>query len=71
MKIRNGLLLGAAFAAGVMVGPGAPVLEHQFGLSLPIAHARAQDRQPRRDLPAADVCSATCSSACAPNMSSR
>ncbi len=43
MKIRNGLLLGAAFAAGVMVGPGAPVLEHQFGLSLPIAHARAQE----------------------------
>src|SRR3954452_8310084 len=43
MKIRNGLLVGAAFAAGVMVGPGASVLEHQFGLSLPIAHARAQE----------------------------
>src|SRR3954471_3344292 len=43
MKIRSGLLLGAAFAAGLIVGPGATVLEQQFGISLPVAHARAQE----------------------------
>ena len=43
MKIRNGLLLGAAFGAGMLIGPGASVLENQFGISLPIAHARAQE----------------------------
>ena len=39
MKIRNGLLLGAAFAAGLVIGPGATMLEREFG----IAHARAQE----------------------------
>src|SRR4051812_45791755 len=43
MKTRNALLLGAAFAAGLMVGPGATVLEQQFGIFLPVAHARAQE----------------------------
>src|SRR3954451_410299 len=43
MKIRNGLLLSAAFAAGMLIGPGATVLEQQFGISLPVAHARAQE----------------------------
>ena len=43
MKIRTGLLLGAAFTAGLVVGPGATVLNRQFGLQLPVAHARAQE----------------------------
>ena len=43
MKIRNGLLLGVAFTAGLIAGPGANVLERQFGISIPVAHARAQE----------------------------
>ena len=43
MKIRTGLLLGAAFAAGIAAGPASGVLERQFGLTWPVAHARAQD----------------------------
>ena len=33
MKLRTGLLLGAAFAAGVAMGPGAGLLEQRFGVS--------------------------------------
>ncbi|GAC1338549.1 MAG: S41 family peptidase [Acetobacteraceae bacterium] len=43
MKIRNGLLLGAAFTAGLVVGPGSGVLERQFGLSWPVGRAEAQE----------------------------
>ncbi len=43
MKLRNGLLLGAAFAAGLIAGPGARVLEHSYGVSWPIATAAAQE----------------------------
>jgi carboxyl-terminal processing protease len=43
MKIRNGLLLGAAFAVGLIAGPGANMLERDFGVSWPVAHARAQE----------------------------
>ncbi len=39
MKTRSGLLLGAAFAAGVIAGPVTGLLDPQW----PIAHARAQD----------------------------
>ncbi len=41
MKTRNGLLLGAAFAAGVLAGPVTGLLDRDFGW--PISHARAQD----------------------------
>ena len=44
MKFRNGLLLGAAFAAGLAAGPGAGVLERDFGLRLPgLSQAVAQE----------------------------
>ncbi len=41
MKFRTGLLLGAAFIAGVAVGPTSSVLERQFGLTIfPMAWAQ-------------------------------
>ncbi len=43
MKIKSGLLLGAAFTAGMIAGPGAAVLEREFDIAWPVAHARAQD----------------------------
>ncbi len=43
MKIRNGLLLSGAFVAGIAAGPASGVLDRQFGLSWPVAHARAQE----------------------------
>ncbi len=43
MKIRAGLLLSAAFAAGLAAGPGATLLERQFGVAWPVAHAQAQE----------------------------
>ncbi len=43
MKIKSGLLLGAAFTAGMIAGPGASVLEREFGITWPVAQARAQD----------------------------
>ncbi len=43
MKIRTGLLLGAAFAAGIAAGPASGVLDRQFGVAWPVAHARAQE----------------------------
>ena len=43
MKMRNGLLLGAAFAAGLVVGPGVNVIEREFGVAWPVAHAVAQE----------------------------
>ncbi len=43
MKTRSGLLLGAAFTAGILVGPASSLLEHRFGIGWPIAHAAAQD----------------------------
>ena len=43
MKLRNGLLLGAAFAAGIAVGPASGYLDGVFGVGWPIGHALAQD----------------------------
>ncbi len=43
MKTRTGLLLGAAFAAGVLVGPVANFTHAPFGFGWPISVARAQD----------------------------
>ena len=42
MKFRHGLLLGAAFAAGIAFGPAAGMLERQFGVAL-VPAALAQD----------------------------
>jgi carboxyl-terminal processing protease len=42
MKLRTGLLLGAAFTAGVAIGPVSGELERQFGLSI-FPSAVAQD----------------------------
>jgi carboxyl-terminal processing protease len=42
MKLRAGLLLGVAFAAGVAIGPVSEQLERQFGFSL-LPSALAQD----------------------------
>jgi carboxyl-terminal processing protease len=45
MKLRTGLLLGAAFAAGIAVGPASDVLQNRFGISLlPLAHAQDSGR---------------------------
>ena len=41
MKIKNGLLLGVAFTAGILAGPGATVIERGVGF-WPVAQARAQ-----------------------------
>ena len=43
MKTRNGLLLGAAFAAGIVAGPATGLLGQRLGLGWPIAYAAAQD----------------------------
>ena len=44
MRMRTGLLLGAAFAAGVVAGPITGLVQDSPGFSLPIAHAaRAQE----------------------------
>ncbi len=43
MKIRTGLLLGAAFTAGLVAGPGSNVLQREFGVPWPVAHAQAQE----------------------------
>ncbi len=43
MRLRNGLILGAAFAAGIAVGPASGYLDQVFDMGWPIAHARAQD----------------------------
>jgi carboxyl-terminal processing protease len=43
MKLRTGLLVGAAFAAGIAAGPASGYFEQVFGVNWPIAHARAQD----------------------------
>ena len=43
MRLRNGLLLGAAFAAGIAVGPASGYLDGVFGTDWAIGHARAQD----------------------------
>jgi carboxyl-terminal processing protease len=42
MKLRTGLLLGAAFAAGVAIGPASDHIERRFGFSL-LPQALAQD----------------------------
>jgi len=42
MKLRTGLLLGVAFAAGVAIGPASDVLERQFGFAV-FPMAQAQD----------------------------
>ncbi len=42
MKLRNGLLLGAAFIGGVAAGPAAGLLARQFGVQLGIPAAFAQ-----------------------------
>ena len=45
MKLRTGLLLGAAFAAGIAVGPASDELQTRFGVSfLPLAHAQDSGR---------------------------
>jgi carboxyl-terminal processing protease len=45
MKLRTGLLLGAAFTAGVAIGPASSVLERQFGISVfPMAQAQDSSR---------------------------
>ncbi len=43
MKTRTGLLLGAAFTAGILASPASTVLNHQFGFGWPISAARAED----------------------------
>ncbi len=43
MKLRTGLLVGAAFAAGIAAGPASGYFDQIFGMGWPIAHARAQD----------------------------
>ena len=43
MKFRTGLLVGAAFAAGIAAGPASGYFDGLFGTGWPIAHARAQD----------------------------
>ncbi len=43
MRLRNGLLLSAAFAAGIAVGPASGYFDRVFGVGWPIAYARAQD----------------------------
>jgi len=43
MKLRTGLLVGAAFAAGIAAGPASGYFDELFGVDWPIAHARAQD----------------------------
>ena len=43
MKLRTGLLLSGAFAAGIAAGPVSGLLDHAFGVGWPIANARAQD----------------------------
>ena len=43
MKLRSGLLLSAAFVAGIAVGPASGYLVQVFGMGWPISHARAQD----------------------------
>ena len=43
MKLRTGLLVGAAFAAGIAAGPASGYFDQMFGMGWPIAHARAQD----------------------------
>jgi carboxyl-terminal processing protease len=41
MKLRNGLLLGVAFASGVALGPVTETLQHRFGVSVfPAAFAQ-------------------------------
>ncbi len=45
MTFRTGLLLSAAFAAGLAIGPGARLIDPNhpaIGLDWPVAHARAQ-----------------------------
>ena len=45
MTFRTGLLLSAAFAAGLAIGPGARLIDPSItapGLDWPVAHARAQ-----------------------------
>src|SRR5215472_3651606 len=42
MKLRNGLLLGVAFASGVALGPVTETLQHRFGVSV-FPSAFAQD----------------------------
>ena len=49
MKIKSGLLLGVAFTAGLMAGPGTSLLERGVGLSWSVAQARAQDTNSRAD----------------------
>jgi carboxyl-terminal processing protease len=45
MKLRTGLLLGVAFAAGVAIGPASDVLERQFGFAVfPMAQAQDGNR---------------------------
>ncbi len=43
MKLRTGLLVSAAFAAGIVAGPASGYLDGLFGTGWPIAHASAQD----------------------------
>jgi len=43
MKLRTGLLVSAAFAAGIVAGPASGYFDQIFGMGWPIAHARAQD----------------------------
>ncbi len=49
MKIKSGLLLGVAFTAGLMAGPGSSLLERGFGFNWPVSQARAQDSSTRAD----------------------
>ena len=69
MKFRTGLLLGAAFTAGVAIVPASNMLERQFGLSI-FPMAFAQDSS-RTDTYRLLRCSAMCSSGFAPNTSIR
>jgi len=43
MKLRTGLLVSAAFAAGIAAGPASGYFDQILGMGWPIAHARAQD----------------------------
>ncbi len=43
MKIKTGLLLGAAFTAGLVAGPGSHLLHPESASGWPVAQARAQD----------------------------
>ena len=51
MKFRTGLLLGTAFAAGLLAAPATDVLHHTFGLGWSVPDALAQGTNNRSELP--------------------